>query len=152
MRLRQLLTLEGGVAEQGRPITFTLRYLQNGQPMQRQVQAVMFPVGEPAIRRIGAESETADKGLDQALEWTIRFLQASLRDPADLSKLLVEDEADMQALREGLVAVQYGWFGKEYQALMDSEYPDLVTKEDTERLRKEAEDFSSGRQDGPSSS
>lgn len=149
MRLQQLLTLEGGVHEQGRRLTFTLRTTgPGGVPMQRKVDAVMLPVSEPALKRIGERSKTAAE-LDPELEYIVLLLQASLRDPGDMSKLLIEDETDLRLLREGLTGLQYPWLGKQYQLMLAGEYPDLVSAELLEEMKQEAEDFSKGPQGEP---
>lgn len=145
MRLSNLLHLPGGVHEQGRAITFTLRYSEAGVPMQRKVHALMMPVAEPDIRKIEIASKTAET-LDADREYLVRFLQASLRDPADPAALLVEDNADLEALRQGLVGIQYGWFGAQYKLLMAEQYPDLVSAEEIAALKAEAADFSAGPQ------
>lgn len=156
MRLVNLLKLPGGVHEQGRRIKFTLRYLDGQIPAQRSVEAVMLPVSEVDIHRIqrAARDAAAKEGaaLPESLEYTVRFLQASLRDAGDMSARLIEDENDLQALRVGLAAPQFTSIIAEYTKLMATEYPPAPTQEDEEELEREAADFSGGAQSEPSSS
>lgn len=143
MKLTALLTLQDGVAEQGRPVKFTLRYTIAGKPMQRQVQAVMLPVPEPVMHEI----TTATK--DTPSEFTLRLMKVALRDPGDLSQPLIADETDLQALRDGLVGPQYGWLGREYRLLIADEYPGTIPAHVLADLRDEADDFSKSAQDAP---
>lgn len=163
MKLVNLLKMPGGVHEQGRPIKLTLRYLDGGAPATRQVPAVMLPVSEPDIYKVqrAAQATAAKEGalLPESLEYTVRFLQASLRDPGDLSARLIEDENDLQALRVGLVAPQFKSLLEDYKALMRNEYPEPgddeeggPTAEEEEALKQEAAGFTDGAPDSPSSS
>lgn len=145
MRLSNLLHLPGGVHEQGRQITFTLRYTDGGQPHQRKVHALMMPISEMDLRKVEQASQTAE-ALDPAREYLVRFLQATLRDPADPAAPLVEDNADLEALRVGLVGLQYGWFGVQYRLMMADQYPDLISQAEVDKLKAEAADFSAGPQ------
>jgi hypothetical protein len=139
MRLTQLLTLTDGVHEQGRPVKFTMRYKgPDGLPAQRPVQAVMLPVSEPEIAKI------TEAAAGNSLEFVLLSMRACLRDPKDLRAPLIETAEDLQALRDGLVGPQYRWLGEQYQELLRSEYPDIVTAPAVAELKKDADGFSSG--------
>lgn len=147
MRLANLLKQPGGVSEQGREVTITLRHPgPAGVPTVRELATVMLPISEVELRqaeRLAAETAARDDApLSAAAEALIRLLQASLRDPGDLSKRLIEDETDLQALRNGLVGVQYQRLIDEYNALIAEEYPPVVSKEQEKKLEAEARDFS----------
>lgn len=156
MRLTNLLKLPGGIYEQGRPVRFDLRYLDGKIPSTRQVDAVMLPVSEVDIYRVKRAAQEAaaakDAPLPEPLEYIVRFLQASLRDPGDLGARLIEDETDLQALRTGLAGPQYSRLTAEYQQLIETEYPEQVDGKNEEELRREAEGFSDGAPDSPPSS
>ena len=147
MRLTQLLELAGGVVEQGRAVTIKLRYRGPGNvPHVRDLHAVMFPVSEVEGKRIEAAAKLAaaepNAPLPEGAEYVVLLMQASLRDPDDLSQPLLQTPGDLQALRAGLVAVQYDRLLEEYRALIDQEYPAVVTKRHEEELEKEARGFS----------
>jgi hypothetical protein len=156
MRLVNLLKLPGGVHEQGRRIKFPLRYLEGRVPATREVEAVMLPLSEVDIHRVTQAAKAAaaekDASLPESLEYVCRFLQASLRDPGDMSTRLIEDENDLQALRGGLVGRQYVDLPREYEELLATEYPAAPTDEDEEALRTEAGGFSVEPPSVPSSS
>ena len=148
MRLANLLKQPGGVSEQGREVTITLRHAgPAGVPTVREMSVVMLPMSE--VEREAAErlaKETAaqeDAPLPEHSEAVIRVLQACLRDPGDLSKRLIEDERDLQALRDGLVGVQYQRLLDEYATLIREDYPEVVSKEQEKELEADARDFSS---------
>ncbi len=162
MRLINLLTQPGGVSEQGKEITFSLRYLAGRVPSTREVTAYMLPLSErdwADVARLTDEAlvpEVKDgetlppaSNLSRDTEFVIQFLRVCLRDPGDLSARLVEDPRDVQALRDGLVGPQYPQFGKQYRALMASEYKDLVPAADADKLHTEARDFSSSGRSAP---
>ena len=154
MRLAHLLTQPGGVSEQGRYVTLRLRHAgPGGVPQVRDVVAVMLPVSEveaAQIQRLAEETAAKpDAPLPGGSEYVIRLLQASLRDPGDLSKRYVEDETDLRALRAGLIGPQYKRLLDEYRELIATEYPDVVTEEDVRDLENEARDFSSSGQPSP---
>ena len=56
--------------------------------------------------------------LPEGEEYVIRLLEASLRDPADLSQPMLQGEQDLQLLRNGLVAPQYEWVLQAYKKLI----------------------------------
>lgn len=151
MRLTNLLSQPGGVHEQGREVTLRLRYRgSGGLPHQREVVGQMLPISEVeavqierAARQV-VESDKAQLGFGE--EYLIQLLRVSLRDPGDLSQPLIDDERDLQALRDGLVALQYPQIMEEYKALIRSEYPEVVTDGDEKKLEKDARDFSASDQ------
>lgn len=163
MRLINLLTQPGGVSEQGKEITFSLRYTSGRVPSTREVTAYMLPLSErdwADVARLTDEALAPTPGQDGATlpptsnlsrdtEFVIQFLRICLRDPGDLSARLVEDPRDVQALRDGLVGPQYPWFGKQYRALMANEYKDLVTVADADELHAESRDFSAPGRSAP---
>lgn len=151
MRLINLLKQPGGVSEQGREITLKIRHAgPAGVPTVRDLAAVMLPMSE--VERENAERlarETAaapDAPLPAASEAVIRVLQACLRDPGDPSKRLIEDERDLQALRDGLVGVQYARLLNEYALMIEGEYPVVVNEDQEKELEKDARDFSASDQ------
>lgn len=160
MRLANMLLLPGGIPEQGRAVTLRLRYRgPGGVPSVRDVEAVMLPISEVEelqVRRaaqlaVAAAPKAAGEAppppaLPEGGEYTVRFLQACLRDQGDLSKRLVEDETDLRALRDGLVGPQYERLLGEYKKLIDQEYPPVVTKADADALEAQARDFSASDQ------
>ena len=153
MRLVNLLKQPGGVSEEGREVTIRLRHTVAGVPTVTDLPAVMLPMSE--VERVAAEKlaeETAaeaDAPLPAANEAVIRVLQVCLREPGDLGKRLIEDKRDLQALREGLVGVQYQRLIDEYAALIAQEYP-LVPSEDEEKdMEGQARDFSASDQPSP---
>jgi hypothetical protein len=146
VRLRNLLEMPGGIAEQGREVSFRLRYSgKDGAPLVRDVTAMMLPLSQPEIEQAEAAARKAEgRVLLERDEFTIRILQAMLRDTADPSKHLIEDEADLRLLRAGLVPPQYRALLAEYELLMATEYPEQVTEQDAEQLEKDAAGFSEG--------
>ena len=151
MRLVNLLKQPGGVSEQGREVTLTLRHAgPAGVPTVRELATVMLPISEverEQVERLAREtSSKEDAPLPAGSEAVIRLLQACLRDPGDLSKRLIEDERDLQALRDGLVGVQYQRLLDEYAALIREDYPEVVTKAQEQELEDQARDFSSSDQ------
>jgi len=151
MRLANLLKLPGGVAEQGRRVILRLRYqAPDGAPSVRDLEAVLLPVSEVEAHQVQRAAELAAQEKDAPLppggEYVIRFLAASLRDPGDLSRRLVEDETDMRALRTGLAAPAFEGLLAEYRRLIADEYPAVVTTGDAAALEDEARDFSPGGQ------
>lgn len=154
MRLANLLKLPGGVAEQGRRVILRLRYqAPGGAPSVRDLEAVMLPVSEVEAHQVQLAADAAARAKDAPLpaggEFVVRFLQASLRDPGDLSKRLVEDETDLRALRTGLAAPAFQGLLDEYKRLIEEEYPAVVTAGDAADLEAEARDFSPGGQPSP---
>lgn len=151
MRLHNLLTQPGGIALEGRPVTLRLMYKgPDGTPHTKELAAQMLPLSQVEIERAKAAAQKAEgRELVEVDEYAIRILQASLRDPADLSRLLIEDETDLRALRMGLVPLQYPALLDEYRQLIESEYPELVTKKDVAEMEGEARDFSKGGQPAP---
>ena len=156
MRLTALLTQPGGIAEQGMDVEIRLRYLgPGGIPHVRDVAAVMHPIAEGDLQRCAtlaraARAPTVDpdgkpvpplSGLGQGPEELIQLLRISLRDPSDLSRLLIEDERDMAVLRSGLVGPQYDTLWAKYRQLIRQEYPDIVTDKDVKDLENEARLF-----------
>lgn len=154
MRLANMLKQPGGVSEQGREVVLRLRHAgPAGVPTVRDLTAVMLPLSEverEAAERLARETAAKpDAVLPEASEAVIRVLQASLRDQGDMTKLLIEDETDLQALRTGLVGVQYQRLLDEYKALIETEYPLVVSPKDEAAMEREARDFSSGDQPPP---
>ncbi len=151
MRLTNLLKQPNGVSEQGRVIVLKLRHPgPAGVPTVTDLSAAMLPMSEVErenAERLARETAAADNAaLPEASEAVIRVLQTCLRAPGDLSKRLIEDERDLQALRDGLVGVQYQRLLDEYAALIAQEYP-LVPSEDEEKdMEGQARDFSGGGQ------
>lgn len=155
MRLHSMLTLPGGVPEQGRPISLRLRYRgPGGVPHTREVSAFMLPVSEPeelaARRAAQAQPAVAPGGepvapqLPEGLEYVVQFLSRSLRDPGNPAEHLCSDPRDLQALRDGLVGPQYTALLRAYRSMMADEYPEVVTEDDVEDMTKQARDFSRG--------
>jgi len=151
MRLTNLLKQPCGVSEQGRVIVLKLRHPgPAGVPTVTDLPAVMLPMSE--VERENAERlarETAadkDAPLPEASEAVIRVLQACLRAPGDLAKRLIEDERDLQALRDGLVGVQYQRLLDEYKALIATEYPLVVSEKDEKDLEAQARGFTASDQ------
>lgn len=147
MRLTNLLKQPGGVSEQGREVVLKIRHAgPAGVPTVRDLAAVMLPMSEverEAAERLAKETAAApDAPLPAASEAVIRVLQACLRDPGDLAKRLIEDERDLQALRDGLVGVQYQRLLTEYALMIDEEYPVVVSEDQEKELEKDARDFS----------
>lgn len=151
MRLHNLLEQPGGISEEGRPVQFRLRYSgKDGSPQVRDVCAVMLPVSEAEWAQAKAEAEKVEgRTLPEGLEFIVRLLQASLRDPGDLSKRLIEDPRDLQLLRAGLVEPQYALLLEEYRQLLRTEYPLVPSKEQVAELERHSADFSSGAQPRP---
>lgn len=147
MRLINLLRNAQGVTEQGREVKIKLRHAgPAGVPTVSEVTAVMMPLSEVEVAKAAELARTTSEGENPPLppgqEAVIRTLQACLRDPGDLSKRLIEDERDLQALRDGLVGVQYQRLIDEYLALMATEYPAVVTQADEKDMERQARDFS----------
>lgn len=150
MRLHNLLTLPGGIPEQGREVVFRLRYRSaQGVPQVREVRAVMLPLSEEQMHQARQFAQNGEAPLVEGQEYVVRLLAASLRDPGDLAKLLIEDETDLRDLRAGLVAPQFEWLLKEYKLLIEQEYPAVVTDEHAADLEGQARDFTKGGQPGP---
>lgn len=151
MRLNNLLQMAGGIHEQGREITFRLRYTgKDGVPQVRDVTGVLFPLSEEEMQKAQEEADDPKgRTLPAGEEFVIRMLAVNLRDPSDLSKRLIEDPRDMALLRAGLVAPQYAWLLAEYRQLIEQEYPDVVTDKDAADLESQARVFSKGDQPGP---
>lgn len=147
MRLVNLLKNAQGVPEQGREVTIRLRHRgPAGVPTATDVPAVMLPLSEVEVataERLARETvEGESPPLPAGSEAVVRTLQACLRDPADLSKRLIEDERDLQALRDGLVGPQYQRLIDEYLALMATEYPEVVSEAAEKDMEAQARDFS----------
>ena len=160
MRLHAMLNLPGGNPQQGREISFKLRYRgPGGVPYVREVAALMLPlsdVEELAARRAAQAVAQGTPGQDGAEpvppqlseggEYVVQFLARCLRDPGNPAELLCSEPRDMQALRDGLVGPQYRALLEEYRDMMLTEYPDPVTKADVADMEAEARDFSGGDQ------
>lgn len=154
MRLINLLKNTQGVPEQGRTVTIRLRHRgPAGVPTVSEVQAIMLPLSEVEVAIAAKLAQETAEGENPPLppgsEAVIRTLQACLRDPSDMSKRLIEDETDLRALRDGLVGVQYQRLLDEYLALIATEYPPVVTKDDEKAMEREARDFSDSGQPSP---
>lgn len=154
MRLTNMLKQPGGVSEQGHELELRLRYRgAQGVPCTRTVSMVLLPVSEAGVlaaQRAAQEAASKpDARLPEGGEFVLRLLQQSARDPGDLSKPLIEDARDLQALADGLVGPQYSWIASEYRKLIATEYPDLVTKSEADALEEEARAFSDGDQPAP---
>ena len=151
MRLHNMLTLPGGIPEQGREITIKIRYLGQGNvPYVRDIVGQLYPLSPvdalACERRAQVKAAEEKAPLTVADEYVIQVLAASLRDPSDLAQLLVEDERDKNVLRAGLVAPQYDEIMSAYKALIAQEYPGLVTEEDEKDMGEEARGFSASDQ------
>lgn len=153
MRLKNLLEQPGGVSEQGAEITIRVLHTGgNGVLMVRDVAAVLMPVsekGRAAAEEAARAAVVAKEGLPQGCEEVLQLMRLSLRDPGDLSKLLLEDETDLRIMRAGLIGAQYDQFLDAYQKLIDTEYPDNPTPEQERQLEGEARNFSGGDRPGP---
>jgi len=154
MRLHAMLTLPGGVPEQGRPIPLRLRYRgPGGVPHTREVAALMLPISdveELAARRaaqaptLDADGKPVPSQLSEGGEYVVQFLARCLRDPGNPAEHLCTQPADLQALRDGLVGPQYRALLLEYRSMMQTEYPEVVTQGDVEDMEAQARDFSAG--------
>lgn len=154
MRLVSFLKLAGGIPEQGRPVTFRVRYAgPDNVPYLKDVQGQLLPVSEAelaATQRAAAQyCATPNASLPQGEEELVRLLQASLRDCDDPRIHLIEDETDLAALRAGLVAPQYDRLLAEYRALIEQQYPLHPDDDDVAEAEKDARDFSHGDQPAP---
>ena len=153
MRLKNLLEMPGGVYQQGRAVKLRVLYAdRSGVPMVRDLDAVMMPVsekGRAAATEAASKAVAAGEGLPQGAEEVLQLMRASLRDPADLARGLIEDETDLRALRSGLIGAQYDRLLDEYQRLISDEYPENPTPEEERRMEEEARGFSRGDQPGP---
>lgn len=153
MRLGNLLSQKGGIPETGRPVRFQLRVKhKDGSTVRHWAEALLLPVSE--ADRAGANAAAADfcagadSGPELADEKVYRFLQKALRDPEAPAQLFVRND-EMEAFRAGVTRDQVDWLYGEYKALIKSEYPELITRDQEKKLGEEAEDFTTG---GPPSS
>ena len=159
MRLHSMLTLPGGVPEQGRPIALRLRYRgPGGVPHTREVAAIMLPISdveELAARRaaqaptLDADGKPEQPQLSEGGEYVVQFLARCLRDPGNPAEHLCSDPRDLQALRDGLVGPQYRALLLEYRSMMQTEYPEVVTEGDVADMEGQARDFSASDQPSP---
>ena len=143
-----MLNLPGGIPEEGRPVTIKVRYRgPGGVPHVRSVDALMLPVSEveelAARRASQAVNPEQPPQLPEGLEYVIQFLARSLRDAGNPAELLCADPRDLQLLRDGLTGPQYKALLLEYRAMMRTDYPEVVTKDDVADLEAQARDFSS---------
>ena len=107
----------------------------------------MLPVSEvedlAARRAAQVVNPEQPPQLPEGLEYVVQFLARSLRDAGNPAELLCADPRDLQLLRDGLAGPQYKALLLEYRAMMRTEYPDIVTKDDAADLEAQARDFSS---------
>ena len=148
MNLGNLLQQGGGVAETGRPVRFQIRVkAKDGKTSRVWADAVLLPVSETerAASNAAAAEYCAGKKDAPALgdEQVYRFLQKSLRNPDSLAaQFVLSDQID--AFRSGVTLEQTAWLQREYKQLIRSEYSELLTVEDEQKLEQQAEDFTGG--------
>lgn len=157
MRLINLLKQPGGIHEQGREVRFPLRYLDGKTPATREITAVLLPLSDKdwvaveqqtvaSLEVPDADGAQPRSRLPRDVEFSVQFLRMALRDPGDLGARLIDEERDVEALRDGLIGVQHQWFAEEYRQLLATEYPSLIKQKDVADLHQEAAGFSQGGQ------
>ena len=67
-----------------------------------------------------------------------KFLAFVLRDHEHPIRRFVEND-QYEQFKQAIIPQQIGWLSREYFALVEQEYPEIMTKEDVEDLNKEAE-------------
>lgn len=141
MRLGNILAQSGGVPETGRPVKFQIRTKQAGRSTRKWCEAMILPVSEDERGKLVGEArrycdDHPEVSLDS--EIALRQIQVMLYDPEDLRvKWAMGDE--LPALRAGLVADQAAWLLSQYRAHIESEYPELISKDEGQALENEAE-------------
>ena len=152
--LGNLLARRGGVAMTGRRVKFVLALpaKDGGAPTSEEASATLFPVSEARAARAIRAAETYCTSRQDfgdapllAREANLRFLCEALRDSDDARKAFVEAD-HVDTLRESLVYEQLVFLLAEYAALIQAEYPEIITREDVDGMKAEAKSIFQGGQ------
>lgn len=141
MRLGNIISQQGGVAETGRRVKFQFRSKdKQGQVQRHWCEAMILPLSETERGEAEAAARTYAEQNPQTVlgdEAAYRKLQKFLRDPDDL-RVCFFLEKEMDLLREGLVYKQVQWLLDEYQQHIEEEYPEILSEEEQTSLEEEA--------------
>lgn len=146
MRLGNYLKGAGATAMTGRPVKFQIMSKdKSGNPVTRQVEALILPLSEAErCKTIREAREYVDKSEASGpfeVELVMHQIAAFLRD-AECPRVRFATTDEIEALREGLTFAQVQWLMDEYRAHMADQYPELISREDMDEIKKEAEGFS----------
>lgn len=158
MTLGDILSSSVGVPMVGKDVEFHVSRLEDGIRKAYKAKAKLIVASVLEQEQITAETETY---LRKKPEWAERktgalsvkppipdevfqserqykFLAFVLRDHEHPIRRFIEND-QYEQFKQAIIPQQIGWLSREYFALVEQEYPEIMTKEEIEALNKEAE-------------
>ena len=163
MQLGAILDAGDGEPLVGRPVEFRIKKQTAKGPRVMRVKAVLLPVGEAdrqqskrdaltylrttagsSYRKVEGEPEPPIPGDVLGEERSYQLLRYALHDADDPSVRLL-GPADYERFRQGLTVEQVNWLGREYDALIEEQYPETLTPERRKQLLQKLADDALGK-------
>ena len=158
MTLGDILSSSVGVPIVGKVVEFHVSRLEDGVRKSFKAKALLVVASVLEQEQISAETEAY---LRKRPEWSekktgplsvkppipdevfqaerqYKFLTFVLRDHEHPIRRFVEND-QYEQFKQAIIPQQIGWLSREYFALVEQEYPEIMTKEDVEDLQTEAE-------------
>lgn len=158
MTLGDILSSSVGVPIVGKVVEFHVSRLEDGIRKSFKAKARLVVASVLEQEQISAETEAY---LRKKPEWAekktsalsvrppipdevfqaerqYKFLAFVLRDHENPIRRFVEND-QYEQFKQAIIPQQIGWLSREYFALVEQEYPEIMTKEDVEDLQTEAE-------------
>lgn len=163
MQLGSILDDGDGEPLVGRAVEFRIKKQTGKGPRLVRVKARLLPVGEAErqqskrdavtylrstagspYRRIEGEPEPPIPGDVLGEERSYQLLKYALRDVDDSSVAFLA-AADYERFRQGVTVEQVNWLGREYDALIEEQYPETLTPERRKQLMQKLADDALGK-------
>lgn len=146
MKLGNILGMQGGTPETGRPVRFQLRKKQkNGTYNRVWADAQLLPVTVSEIAEVNADVAdylAENPGRNKEDEINIRFLAKALHD-AQRNALKFVDSNQIEEFASAIVMQQVACLITEYNIMIRDQYPECwASVDEKEEAEQKAEDFS----------
>jgi len=146
MKLGNILKMNGGTPETGRPVRFQLRKKQKDGSCNRiWVDAQLLPVTVSEVAEVHAdvaEYLAENPGRNKEDETNIRFLAKALHD-ANRNALKFIDGDQIEEFASAIVMQQVARLITEYNIMIRDQYPECwASDEERKEAEEKAEDFS----------
>lgn len=156
MKLGNILRMQGGTPETGRPVRFQLRKKQkDGTFCRVWADAQLLPVTVSEVAEVHAdvaEYLAENPGRNKEDETNIRFLAKALHD-AQRNALKFVDSNQIEEFASAIVMQQVARLITEYNIMIRDQYPECwASDEEREEAEEKAEDFSDDGTDDSSQS